>query len=301
MRHYPRVAVRTLAGLAAAASALVALSGPGAGRAATTTIRLILGGDVMLGRGVAKLAAADPDAGLRGRLVPARLGRPRSREPRVAAHAAPPRAGRGPNALEARPRDCSPACRRRIRRDGDRQQPRGRRRARNGARHDAGAHRVRALDRRSREHACRCLHAEDPANGGLRDRLPVLRRHWRGPRAPSPAKPGVAWWDNDAYVGPSRSHARRPTSSSSASTAAPTTTRRPTRGCSTSAGSSPPGARMWSGDGPARRPADGRVIRRVAAAARRSSRRASATSSSTSTSRKHARANCSRCSRAPVA
>ena len=136
----------------------------------------------MLGRGVARLAAADPDAvfaGIRLQLGSADLavanlespltnrphrGEPRPERPRGAArHGADPRGGR-------------------VRRDGDREQPRRRRRARRTVPDTMRALAAAAARRdRRRAHRRRRLHAAHrPCVRGLPDRVPLVRRHRRG-------------------------------------------------------------------------------------------------------------------------
>jgi poly-gamma-glutamate synthesis protein (capsule biosynthesis protein) len=83
--------------------ALAALAAAGPARAAQPAVRIVFGGDVMLGRGVADLAARQPDAVLGGvavqlrtaDLAVANLESPLTTRPHVWSH--------GPNALEARP------------------------------------------------------------------------------------------------------------------------------------------------------------------------------------------------------
>jgi poly-gamma-glutamate capsule biosynthesis protein CapA/YwtB (metallophosphatase superfamily) len=73
-------------------------------RSHSTTVRLIFGGDVMLGRGVAGLAQADPAevfAGIKFELTSADLAVANLESPLTARPHDP---ARGPNALEARPR-----------------------------------------------------------------------------------------------------------------------------------------------------------------------------------------------------
>ena len=107
----------------------------------------------MLGRGVARLAAPRPGRRLRRRRGSSSDGRPRGREPRVAAHDRGRTLGsHGPNALEARPATARILAAAGLRRAGDREQPRRRRRARHRAGHDAGARTARARrDRRRRD------------------------------------------------------------------------------------------------------------------------------------------------------
>ena len=87
-----------LATLVLALSASGAAAGP-----SSSTVRIVLGGDVMLGRGLARLAARDPDAvfaGIRLELGSADLAVANLESPLTnRAH----RASHGPNALEARP------------------------------------------------------------------------------------------------------------------------------------------------------------------------------------------------------
>ena len=89
--------------LLAAAAAVLLIAAPRAGASNRPTVRLLFAGDVMLGRGVAPVAAADPEglfAGVRDEvsaadLAVANLESPLTLRPHLPAF--------GPNALEARP------------------------------------------------------------------------------------------------------------------------------------------------------------------------------------------------------
>ena len=224
------------------------LSGLGRrGRPSSSTVRIVLGGDVMLGRGVARLAARDPDAVFAGirlelgsaDLAVANLESPLTNRPHRASH--------GPNALEARP-----ATARILAAAGFDAMA-----IANNHAGDAGPATVpdtmralrtrRARRDRRRQHRRGRLHAADRPCARADDRLPLLRRHRRGATR-GLGDPGCRLVERPAGArAPSRAPARRPTSSSSASTAARTTTRRPTHGCFTSGVCSRAGAPTSSG------------------------------------------------------
>ncbi len=98
-----RLRLALVALLAGAVAVVAAGSGDGARPTATGTVRLLFGGDVMLGRGVARATAADPQSALAGirlqagsaDVAVANLESPLTTRPHLARF--------GPNALEARP------------------------------------------------------------------------------------------------------------------------------------------------------------------------------------------------------
>ena len=234
-------------GLAALAGATCPQAGGKTAAPAAPPVRLILGGDVMLGRGVARLAARAPGqlfAGVGIQLGSADLAIANLESPLTTRRHEP---AHGPNALEARPGSAAI-----LKRAGFRALA-----IANNHAGDAGPGTVpdtmRALAR---------AHLAVVGAGGRRRRPTRRGSCWRtgsglrsspstrrvrgrgqGPRAP--ASPGGT---PGGPVRPSPGPARRPTWSSSGSTEAPTTTRPPTPTSSASGGCSPAGAPTSSGE-----------------------------------------------------
>ena len=254
----------------------------------------------MLGRGVAPLAAAGPDAVFAGvrlqiasaDLAVANLESPLTTRPHLAA--------RGPERTRGAPRRRAAACRRRLRCARDREQPRRGRRPANRVRHDAGPRGGGAAGARRGEcHGC----AFEPrilSVHGVRVAFLSFDDTGEGPRAgagnPGRRVVGRRTCPPGRRTGTGRGRPRR---------------RRPPRRLGLQPDhrpvAAPPGAaarrlgrRRRLGNRPACRPADqgDQLAGRTSA---RSSRRASATSCSTSTSPGRAAASSSRCSRVPTA
>ena len=172
-------------------------------------VRILIGGDVMLGRGVADVVAHDPwgvffDVQTEVRsadIAIANLESPLTRRPHVAVT---------PNALEADPAAARLLAGRRVRRRLDREQPRRRRRARRDRRHprrapgrrrpaarrrsrrgaDDGAHDPRAERGPRRPHELRRDAAGAPGDGHRARRRPVEPRRGPGGRGAGPCVGG---------------------------------------------------------------------------------------------------------------